>query len=208
MDKPTCSIDGCERTHKARGFCEMHYQRWKRHGSTADPKRAADLKFKKCSRCALTLAIERFTRRSDRDTRHSWCKGCVSTYMAGRYKESGYDRDRAASYYRKNREHALAVSAAWAAANRDRRSEYKSRRRGKALTTPPIPRCAVEARMSYFGYRCWMCGGVGDSVDHVKPLNKGGPHMLSNLRPACKPCNSGKRDRWYGVANISNFIRN
>ncbi|MGX7727586.1 HNH endonuclease [Rhodococcus sp. 5G237] len=34
------------------------------------------------------------------------------------------------------------------------------------------------------------------TVDHVKPINKGGPHMLANLRPACGPCNSRKRDQW------------
>jgi len=29
-----CSVAGCERTHKARGFCRTHYRRWQRH---ADP---------------------------------------------------------------------------------------------------------------------------------------------------------------------------
>lgn len=28
----TCSIDGCDRTHMARGWCGYHYQRWFRHG--------------------------------------------------------------------------------------------------------------------------------------------------------------------------------
>ena len=32
MAKRTCSIDGCERAHECRGWCSMHYQRWKRHG--------------------------------------------------------------------------------------------------------------------------------------------------------------------------------
>lgn len=35
MKNRTCSIEGCERTPKHRGWCGMHYQRWQRHG---DPR--------------------------------------------------------------------------------------------------------------------------------------------------------------------------
>lgn len=37
--KPTgipCKIEGCDRSHVARGFCQRHYRRWKKHG---DPLR-------------------------------------------------------------------------------------------------------------------------------------------------------------------------
>lgn len=27
-----CSVDGCERRSSARGWCHMHYERWRRHG--------------------------------------------------------------------------------------------------------------------------------------------------------------------------------
>ncbi len=30
--KRTCSIEGCERRHYGRGWCDMHYQRWRKHG--------------------------------------------------------------------------------------------------------------------------------------------------------------------------------
>jgi hypothetical protein len=36
MTKATCSIDGCEERHEARGWCNMHYRRWRAHG---DPLR-------------------------------------------------------------------------------------------------------------------------------------------------------------------------
>jgi hypothetical protein len=27
-----CTVDACERKHKARGYCSLHYHRWQRHG--------------------------------------------------------------------------------------------------------------------------------------------------------------------------------
>lgn len=32
MSVAVCSIDGCDRDVRARGWCSMHYQRWERHG--------------------------------------------------------------------------------------------------------------------------------------------------------------------------------
>lgn len=32
MAKATCSIEDCDRPARARGWCEMHYDRWKAHG--------------------------------------------------------------------------------------------------------------------------------------------------------------------------------
>ena len=32
MVNDTCSIDGCEKPRKSRGWCEMHYYRWRRQG--------------------------------------------------------------------------------------------------------------------------------------------------------------------------------
>lgn len=36
MAKRTCSIDGCDRPHAARGWCMTHWRRWRRTGTT-DP---------------------------------------------------------------------------------------------------------------------------------------------------------------------------
>ncbi|WP_420111629.1 HNH endonuclease signature motif containing protein [Pseudactinotalea sp.] len=33
----TCSIDDCERTRKARGFCDTHWQRWRKYGDARHP---------------------------------------------------------------------------------------------------------------------------------------------------------------------------
>lgn len=61
----TCSIDGCERKHEAHGWCSMHYQRWKRHGSL---DRAAPYRRPKSTR---TCSVEKCERKH---ASRGWCQ--------------------------------------------------------------------------------------------------------------------------------------
>lgn len=45
MPKRTCSLDNCDRDHKARGFCGKHYQRWWKYGTTIDPLTSPETRF-------------------------------------------------------------------------------------------------------------------------------------------------------------------
>lgn len=80
--------------------------------------------------------------------------------------------------------------------NANRASVRARKARSVGVDHIPFTPSQLAQRLSYFGNRCWMCGGEPESIDHVKPIAKGGAHMLCNLRPACVPCNSAKRDRW------------
>lgn len=63
---------------------------------------------------------------------------------------------------------------------------------------------AVRARVAFYGGRCWICGGEANSIDHVKPLARGGSKWPANLRPACRSCNSKKGQRWpYALAEAA-----
>lgn len=55
----------------------------------------------------------------------------------------------------------------------------------------------LRARYAFWGNRCWICRCEGVmEADHVKPISKGGPDILANIRPACRRCNVRKRARW------------
>lgn len=45
------------------------------------------------------------------------------------------------------------------------------------------------------GYECAYCGDCANTVDHIIPLSRGGTNDPENLTPACKSCNSSKRDK-------------
>lgn len=144
--------------------------------------------------------------------------------QSDRFKEKRRRRAAAQSTYYKewyanNRERVLALhrayrndptmratldarKRAWYAAHPENRRRERHRRaaRLKNATAVPFTSDLLSARMSLWS-GCWVCGKPFTTnrvrtVDHVKPLSKGGPDMLANLRPACKSCNSRKGDRW------------
>ena len=48
-----------------------------------------------------------------------------------------------------------------------------------------------------FGNRCAYCGRgeVKLEQEHIVPLSRGGEHSMRNLVPACKSCNTSKKNR-------------
>ena len=104
--------------------------------------------------------------------------------------------------YEKNREARIAEIEKYRRENSEWFRQYNrlksSRRRAleKDLLVVPFTGVQIEQRVAYYGGKCWMCGGAFDHIDHVKPLSRGGAHTLSNLRPACAPCNQAKSNKW------------
>lgn len=92
--------------------------------------------------------------------------------------------------------------------NRDSFLVYKQVRRVReTASVVPFTAEQLQQRMLYFGGRCYLqlpgvCTGEAEQIDHVKPVSKGGSHMLANLRPACKACNLSKAAKWPFFATI------
>lgn len=118
-----------------------------------------------------------------------------------KYQASGKSkRDRTAyrrAYYERNRDKVLAQSRAWAKTNVEKARAKRARRRARLAGAVTVPFTAdqLQARRSMFGGRCWICRAPATEDDHVKPLARGGAHILANLRPACRPCNRRKGAR-------------
>jgi len=91
---------------------------------------------------------------------------------------------------------AAIVSRAWVEAHGRGDSpsavRYERVRRASGRATP----VQIQARIDYYAGCCYMCGAAADTIDHVKPLAAGGSNWPSNLRPACRSCNSSKGARW------------
>ena len=109
-----------------------------------------------------------------------------------RLREEGRER------YRADPKAEMARVAAYNKANPASRRGINQRRRARMRSGHVVHFTAdqLALRMSYFGDKCWMCSGDFETIDHVKPISKGGSHMLSNLRPACRSCNSSKSAKW------------
>ena len=84
--------------------------------------------------------------------------------------------------------------------NREKKHRRKARERGQ--TPVHISVAALRQRFNEFGNCCAYCGRAGDmEIDHVDPIDNGGPHDIGNILPACADCNSSKRandmETWY-----------
>lgn len=177
---------------------------------------------KRCSTCRSLKPPTEFHAHRQKGRKaqlRSYCKECGSQakkryYAANAEKAKAYSRAHRATdpeaarardhaRYWANPEKRRETSRRWARKNpgrppteatRERFRRYYARKWGRRA--PKFTLAQLLAKMAYWGNRCWVCGGPGKEVDHVKPLAKGGAHILCNLRPICRSCNAQKADRW------------
>ena len=122
-----------------------------------------------------------------------------------RYYEANQEKHRqyVRASYAKHREIRIAQIAAYRKANAERFREIhrlqSSRRRARISNALVIPFTddQLRQRIAYYGGKCWICRVAPyEHIDHVKPISRGGAHILSNLRPACAACNQRKHATW------------
>lgn len=68
----------------------------------------------------------------------------------------------------------------------------------RSFVRVPYQRRAALSRRGVFlrdHGSCQYCGRKAESIDHIVPRSRGGPHEWENVVAACRPCNTRKRDR-------------
>lgn len=155
-----------------------------------------------CKRCAADYSKQYYS--EHREERLVYAQQHRETYPArvSQAKKASYSKKK--SHYQKanrswreaNQERKSEIDRLWRLNNPERRYAAEKRRRLK-ITKHHIDPQLLEQKIDYWGRVCWICKvNPYQSLDHVKPLSKGGAHMLCNIRPACSRCNSSKGDKW------------
>lgn len=148
-----------------------------------------------CSRCRGCLAkIKRSWRKSNPEraaaTFAAWVEKNPDKIKA--YSRTNYLRhkDRFKAHARNWRKlNPKKVSKIMAFQNAKRRSRIKGNG-GRGFT-----KADWLALLSLANHTCVYCRvAPADSIDHFVPLKRGGAHDSSNIVPACRRCNSLKRD--------------
>jgi 5-methylcytosine-specific restriction endonuclease McrA len=193
----SCLLPDCDLPVKMFGYCNVHGLRFKRYGDPAYPTRIsaygeALCKVHDCTRSAKAkgFCTKHYTRWVNNGDPHKVLRR--ASYEGSRCQFDGcnglaHSRNYCRPHYQRVHSEVFNLLA--------------RRRKLRQRTAPRIPYTAddVLQKMSYWGNRCWMCSAAYQQVDHFKPLSKGGGDILANLRPACKSCNSKKKDKWFGV---------
>ena len=167
---------------------------------------------KRCTKCGGEGPFGKHSQ--TKDGLQSWCKGCVK---ANTKKWENENRERVRQknrdWYKRNPEQGLTNTRTWQAANPDRvrtivadwkkthpepGRRYSQRRRARvAATENTLTDTEWQETLEYFNHACAYCGR-GDrplTQEHIIPVSEGGGYTKENIVPACKPCNSKKRNK-------------
>jgi 5-methylcytosine-specific restriction endonuclease McrA len=153
---------------------------------------------KRCSRCRTEKAATEFYRnRAQPDGLDNQCKDCGKAARAASKKKCPESvRAYCARWRARHPEYNRQRQRDWIARRREHVNAYN---RGRRQVRLGAPGCGVTkeqwfALLELADDRCVYCGAPATAMDHFLPIAGGGAHDVSNIVPACKSCNSSKKD--------------
>lgn len=116
------------------------------------------------------------------------------------------NRDKATQWAKNNPERYKARQKAWRESEKGKllkkahQNNYRSRKLENHYTQ--YTKAELQEICDRFDNQCAYCGKFAKlQMDHAVPISLGGADVAGNLLPACKSCNSGKKNRtiedWY-----------
>jgi 5-methylcytosine-specific restriction endonuclease McrA len=205
MSERSCSVEGCDGKHEARGFCAKHYHadRYQRQGEAARSRAAAwraehpDY-LKEYLRGYYVKNSGKLKARANQwRLEHPEQKRANDAAWVERNRayKNAQDRKR----WNADPERSRLAHAKWYASNKHKAKEAWHRRRARKYAAG-YERVDLKALLLEHGMICHICSREIASTsdlhfDHVIPLAKGGPHAASNIRPAHAKCNLSKGAR-------------
>lgn len=205
----TCSLDECAEPAFAKALCKIHYDRKQRNG---DPRKVIAVNWDGVP-CLVKGCVDRVKSKGYCNTHYRrWRKFGDAAHPGRSFvpaKGHVCNVDGCQSERKANGMCAYHSQVDYKRKNPMLAKLASQRRRARKIGAyvADYSHNDLAQRMAYFGNKCWMCGGPFEHVDHVKPLAKRGKDCLSNMRPACRPCNQSKNARWYGVSGLHTFIK-
>lgn len=189
----TCSIGGCSKPVRSRGWCSTHYSRWKAHG---DPNvclkpRTASVRGTRCDvdGCdqpvrAKSLCREHYQRAFEASRLTCPVAGCETPIRSGGLCPRHYQRARkyghplAGPAFRRQR------GTGWP------RWLYGTKRDAdRAQATPELTAYVEILRAD----PCSYCAVAScEHIDHIDPFVSGGMLTVENVTSACASCNHRK----------------
>lgn len=162
---------------------------------------------KYCARCEQTKPLEQWAKnRARKDGLQSMCKSCdklknkdwearnldLVKDRQARYRAKDVYRANRRAYYRKRKASGTLKTYT---PDKTKRALTEMRRRARKANNGIFQILPKEIDR-LLSQNCFYCGSCATTLDHIVPIAKGGRHSIGNLLPACKSCNSSKKDKF------------
>ena len=167
---------------------------------------------KRCTKCKEIRLLEMFRpSKAYRDGRTSWCKYCSAAAILAHYRKDkanyisrphGQPKSRkeiARAFDERNPGRRREQQRAYSKRNPEKHAINQQRRRARIAGLPGrgITVADMHAMIYVQMGLCAYCERDGQklTLDHIIPVDQGGPHDPENACMCCKKCNSSKGDR-------------